>query len=131
MDWTSSGRSTTYTIYDGNYLNYQNDPATLGRSRSDIMKEAIKTVLNSVNDMNVGLMRFNHTEGGTIIRAPSDLDTNRAAILGDIDSLPADGFTPLSETLFETALFWQGLGANYGDSLYRCGGAFNTGPDGL
>ena len=114
--WGSSGRSTTYTVHDGNYLNYQNDPATFNLSRSDIMKEVTKRVLNSVNDMNVGLMRFNRTEGGTIIRAPSDLDSNRATILAEIDALPANGWTPLSESLFETALFWQGLPVNYGES---------------
>ncbi len=113
--WGSSGRSTTYTIHDGNYLNYQNDPATQDLSRSDIMKEVTKTVLNSVNDMNVGLMRFNNTEGGTIIRAPIDLDDNRATILAEIDDLDADGWTPLSEALFETALFWQGLPAHYAE----------------
>ena len=114
--WGSSGRSTTYTIHDGNYLNYQNDPATQDISRSDIMKEATKKVLNSVNNMNVGLMRFNNTEGGTIIRAPIDLDANRAALNLQIDGLDADGWTPLSEALFETALFWQGLSANYAET---------------
>ena len=114
--WGSSGRSTTYTVHDGNYLNYQNDPATFNLSRSDIMKEVTKKVLNSVNDMNVGLMRFNRTEGGTIIRAPIDLDSNRATLLAEIDALPADGWTPLSESLFETALFWQGLPVNYGEN---------------
>ena len=114
IDWSSSGYNVTYTVYDGNYLNYKNDPATRDLSRSDVMKEVIKTVLNSMNDMNVGIMRFNRKEGGAIIRAPIDLDTNRAAILQDIDSLNADGWTPLSESLFETALFWQGLPAHYG-----------------
>jgi type IV pilus assembly protein PilY1 len=114
--WGSSGRSTTYTIHDGNYLNYQNDPATFTLSRSDIMKEVTKKVLNSVNDMNVGLMRFNRTEGGTIVRAPTDLDANRAQILAQIDALPADGWTPLAESLFETALFWQGLPVHYGEN---------------
>ena len=114
--WGSSGKSTTYTIHDGNYLNYQNDPATQDLSRSQIMKNATKTVLNSVNDMNVGLMRFNSTQGGTIIRAPVDLDSNRQALLDQIDGLPADGWTPLAETLFETALMWQGLPAHFADA---------------
>ena len=111
---TSSGYNVEYKVYDGNYLNYKNDPATQDLSRSDIMKEVTKKVLNSVNDMNVGIMRFNKTQGGVIIRAPIDLDTNRAAIMQDIDSLNADGWTPLSESLFEAALFWQGLPAHYG-----------------
>ena len=126
--WGSSGRSTTYTIHDGNYLNYQNDPATFNLSRSDIMKEVTKKVLNSINDMNVGLMRFNDTEGGTIIRAPSDLDSNRATILAEIDALPANGWTPLSESLFETALFWQGLGANYGEVTTDSAAVVSTNP---
>jgi len=117
IDWTSSDRNVEYKIWDGNYLNYRKDPATKILSRSAILKEATKTVLNAVNDMNVGLMRFNDTEGGVIIRAPIDLDANRAAILTDIDNLDADGFTPLSETLFETALFWQGLPAYYGENI--------------
>ena len=113
--WGSSGKSTTYTIHDGNYLNYKNDPATQDLSRSQIMKNVTKKVLNSVNDMNVGLMRFNKKEGGTIIRAPIDLDDNRQAILDQIDGLDADGWTPLSEALFESALFWQGLPENFGE----------------
>ena len=126
LAWGSSGRSTTYSIHDGNYLNYQNDPASVTLSRSDIMKVATKAVLNSVDSMNVGLMRFNNTEGGTIIRAPVDLDANRAAILAQIDGLPASGWTPLSESLFETALFWQGLPVNYGEI-----GVNGTDPAGL
>ena len=116
VSWGSSGVNMTYSIFDGNYLNYKKDPATQDLSRSQIMKNVTKTVLNSVNDMNVGLMRFNNKEGGTIIRAPVDLDTNRAAILAQIDALPADGWTPLSETLLESALFWQGLPANFGEA---------------
>jgi type IV pilus assembly protein PilY1 len=114
--WGSSGANVTYTVYDGNYLNYQNDPTTDRITRLQIMQDVTKTVLNSTNNMNVGLMQFNNNEGGTVIRAPSDLNTNRAAILADIDNLRANGFTPLSETLFENALFWMGLSANYGES---------------
>jgi type IV pilus assembly protein PilY1 len=116
--WGSSGVNMTYSIYDGNYLNYQSDPATRDISRSEVMKEVTKKVLNSVNDMNVGLMRFNNSEGGVVIQAPIDLDTNREAILAEVDGVNADGWTPLSETLFENALFWQGLPAYYGE-LYE------------
>jgi type IV pilus assembly protein PilY1 len=81
------------------------------------MKDATKRLLNSVNDMNVGLMRFNVEDGGVIMQAPIDLDANRAEILSNIDSLDADGFTPLSEPLFEAALLWQGLPAHYGEII--------------
>ncbi len=116
--WGSGGVNMTYSMYDGNYLNYRQDPATRDLSRSNIMKEVTQKVLNSVNDMNVGIMRFNRTEGGVVIQAPIDLDTNRAAILATVESVNADGWTPLSETLFESALFWHGLPAHYGE-LYE------------
>lgn len=117
LAWGSSGKSTTYTIHDGNYLNYKNDPATQDLSMSQIMKNATKNVLNSVNDMNVGLMRFNNTEGGVIIQAPVDLDTNRVSLNNQIDALDHDGWTPLSESLFETALYWQGLPGHYAETI--------------
>jgi type IV pilus assembly protein PilY1 len=115
IDWTSSGYNTSYKIYDGNYLNYKKDPATQDTSRAEIMQEVTKTVLNSVDNMNVGIMRFNEREGGVVLLAPTDLDTNRASILTTIDSLNPYVWTPLAETLFESALFWQGLPANYGN----------------
>lgn len=114
IDWTSSGKNITYTAFDGNYLNYLEDPRSVSKSRSDVMKDVTKTVLSSISDMNVGFMRFNETGGGPVIMAPIDLDTNRAAIMAMIDTLEPDGWTPLSETLFESALYWQGLPAHFG-----------------
>ena len=115
VSWGSSGVNVTYTIYDGNYLNYLKDPATRYLSRSDVMKEVVAKVLNSASNMNVGLMRFNGENGGTVVQAPLDLDANRADILARVDSLDADGFTPLAESIFESALLWQGLPAHYGE----------------
>ncbi len=117
LDYSSSGLGTPTAIFDGNYLNYKLDPTTQDISRSDIMKQVTKQVLNSVNNMNVGIMRFNNQEGGPILLAPTDLDTNRATILSTIDNLGADGWTPLAETIFESALYWQGLAANYGETI--------------
>ena len=115
--WGSSGRNTTYSIYDGNFLNYLQDPTSVDQSRSDVMKDVTKKVLSSVTDMNVGFMRFNNQGGGPVIMAPIDLDTNRAAIMAMIDTLQPGGWTPLSETLFESALYWQGLAAHYGENI--------------
>jgi type IV pilus assembly protein PilY1 len=115
IDWTSSGQNLTYTMFDGNFLNYQKDPATQDTSRAEIMQEVTKNVLNSVTNMNVGIMRFNDRAGGVVLLAPTDLDTNRASILSTIDTLDPFVWTPLAETLFESALFWQGLPANYGN----------------
>jgi type IV pilus assembly protein PilY1 len=114
VSWGSSPRNYSYTVYTGNYINWKNSPETVILSRSDIMKEVAKKVLSSVNNLNVGLMRFNSTEGGTVILGLTDLDDNRQAVLDTIDDLPADGWTPLSETLYESALYWRGMAEHFG-----------------
>ena len=114
VSWGSSPRNYSYTVYTGNYINWKNSPASVSMRRTDIMKEVTKKVLSSVNDLNVGLMRFNNEHGGTVILGLTDLDNNRAAVMNAIDSLPASGWTPLSETLYESALYWRGMAENYG-----------------
>lgn len=124
LAWGSAPASVTYTVYDGNYLNWKASPQTVDLRKIDILKAVSTAVLQSISDVNVGIMRFNGAEGGPVIKAMSDLNTNRAAILDTIDGLPANGSTPLSETLFESALYWHGLNAHYGT-------VGNTDPDAL
>jgi type IV pilus assembly protein PilY1 len=81
------------------------------------MKEVTKKVLSSVNNLNVGLMRFNDRDGGPVILGITDLDANRTMVMNAIDSLPANGRTPLSETLYESALYWRGMPAHYGELI--------------
>ncbi len=114
VSWGSAPRNISYTIYKGNFLNWKASPATVVMSRTDIMKAVATKVLSSVNNLNVGLMRFSNGNGGAVVLDITDLDTNRQAVLDAIDSLPASGVTPLSETLFEAALFWRGMPAHYG-----------------
>jgi len=114
LSWGSAPRNLSYTIYDGNYLNWKASPVTISMDRMDIMKSVTKKVLQSVTNMNVGIMRFNNMDGGPVIAAMQDLDTNRSSISATIDTLDHDGRTPLAETLYENALYWLGLPAHYG-----------------
>jgi len=113
VSWGSAPRNLAYTVFDGNYLNWNASPANVNMQRIDILKSVSKKVLSSVNNMNVGIMRFSGSTGGAVIQAMTDLDANRAMILSTIDALPADGNTPLSETLYENALYWLGNTAHY------------------
>ncbi|MDH3532232.1 MAG: PilC/PilY family type IV pilus protein [Gammaproteobacteria bacterium] len=115
VSWGSPPRNIDYTVYDGNYLNWKANPETVSLSRSVIMKEVTKKVLSSVNNLNVGLMRFDGNDGGAVILDITDLDANRQTVLDAVDQIPATGNTPLSETLYEAALFWRGMPAKYGD----------------
>ena len=44
-----------------------------------------------------------------------DLDANRTDIVNTVNAIPSGGRTPVSETLFEAALYWRGLPAYYGE----------------
>jgi type IV pilus assembly protein PilY1 len=117
VGWGSSPRHISYTMYSGNYLNWKNSPVNTRLTRSVIMKEVTKKVLSSVNNLNVGLMRFNNMDGGPVILGMTDLDANRQDVLDAINSLPANGRTPLSETLYESALYWRGMPAYFGENI--------------
>ncbi len=117
ISWGSAPRNLSYTFYDGNYLNWRNSPVNASITRMDLVKAATKSVLQSITNVNVGLMRFNKREGGPVIKALGDLDANRASIFATIDGLTAQGSTPVSETLYEAALYWRGMDAKYGEEI--------------
>jgi type IV pilus assembly protein PilY1 len=114
VSWGSPPRNISYTVYDGNYLNWQILGEIDTLSRSVIMKETAKKVLSSVHNLNVGLMRFDGDDGGAVILDITDLDSMRQTVLDAVDAIGAAGNTPLSETLYEAALYWRGMNAHYG-----------------
>jgi len=118
LSWGSAPRNLGYTFFDGNYLNWKNSPNNVSMSRSNIMKEVTTKVLSSVNNLNVGLMRFDGNDGGPVILDMTDLDNNRQTVIDAVGLLPASGVTPLSEVFYESALFWRGMTAHYGQPAF-------------
>jgi len=117
LSWGSSPRNLSYINYDGNYLNWKTSPVKANIERIDIVKAVTTAVLTSISGINVGIMRFNKDDGGTVIKALSDLDADNDSILATVDSLSATDNTPLSETLYEAALYWRGMAAHYGELI--------------
>jgi len=117
LSWGSAPRNLAYVMYDGNYLNWKKSPVNADISRIDIVKAVVSAVLRTINGVNVGLMRFNNNEGGMVQKAMQDLETNRAAIIAEVNGLDTDLWTPLSETFYEAALYWRGMGAKYGEEV--------------
>jgi type IV pilus assembly protein PilY1 len=124
VDWGSNPTHRIYTVYDSNYLNWYYNPPGTSMRRTDIVKAVTKNVLGSIKDVNVGFMRFYNSQGGPVTHAIKDLDANRAQANAIVDALPASGYTPLSETMYEAALYYSGLPAEYG-------GLSSTDPDAL
>jgi len=128
IDWGTSPTHRIVTVYDPNFLNWYHNPPGSSMSRTDIVKSVTKNVLGSINDVNVGLMRFNFSQGGPVIFGLKDLDANRSTINSVIDDIPASGWTPLSETLYEAALYYSGLPAVYGDGATDPDALVSTNP---
>ncbi|MEM7431476.1 MAG: PilC/PilY family type IV pilus protein [Pseudomonadota bacterium] len=124
VNWGSAPAHKIITVYDPNYLNWFYNPPGTSMRRTDIVKAVTKNVLGSIQDVNVGFMRFHHSQGGPVIHAIKDLDDNRAEANSIVDGIPASGWTPLSETLYESALYWRGMPGDYG-------GTSATDPDAL
>ena len=117
LSWGSAPRNLDYTFYDGNYLNWKTSGAMANIERIDIVKAVVAAVMKSITNVNVGIQRFNDRDGGPIIQGLTDIDTDRASVLAAINSLNADGATPLSEVMYEAALYWRGMDAFYGENI--------------
>ena len=117
IEWKSNSVSAGVTLYDGNYLNYRATPELVQARKIDIVQDVSRVVMNSIEKVNVGVMRFNDADGGPVIQDVVDIDTNRTAIIDAITNILPAGRTPLSETLYEAARFWRGLPAYYGQNI--------------
>jgi type IV pilus assembly protein PilY1 len=116
QDAISWRRLDTVTVYDANYLNWYYGP-TGPESRSQVMKDVATSLVGSINNVNIGLMRYNSNgQGGRLVHAVEDVGTSRDTIISAINDLPADGTTPLSETLYEAARYWMGRDPDYGNA---------------
>ncbi|RKZ11460.1 hypothetical protein DRQ50_13570, partial [bacterium] len=104
-----------YKLYDGNYLNWKNGAGTVIKSRLEVVQDATKNLLDGLTDINVGLMRFNHSQGGPVLHEIAPIDTARASIKTAIDSMNHAGWTPLSETLYEAGQYYAGRAVDYGN----------------
>ncbi len=118
ISWGSGDAAQPYTVYDGNYLNWKENPETVDLPKLDVVKAVTKNLMNAIENVNVGLMRFTGSDGGRVLHAVSPIDTDRTVILNKIAALADGGNTPIAETLYESALYWRGLDALYESALY-------------
>ncbi len=112
--WGASPTDQRYTVYQANYVNWYYGTTT-STPKIDIVKDVTTNLVSGINGVNVGLMRFNVNNGGTIINAIDDIATNRSTLVSAIAGLAADDWTPLSEVLYEAGLYYRGAAIDYGN----------------
>jgi type IV pilus assembly protein PilY1 len=119
LDW---GVATVYTFFSGNYLNWLNSPPEpTFVSRLDVVKAVGTALAYSIDNVNLGLMRFSTlgvpgdpAEGGMIAHEIAPISGARATITDRLNSFQAQGFTPLAETLYEAGQYFAGRDVDYG-----------------
>ncbi len=114
--WASA---SNVTVFDGNWLNWNGNPPTVTKTRLEVVQEVTNQVIESLDNINVGIMRFNRDEGGPVIKQLEEVLSSRETAQQVVDALDADGFTPLSETLYEAGQYLAQRPVDYG----------NVGPD--
>lgn len=126
-------------MYSVNYLNWKYGPKgptgqPIGRkTRLQIAKDVLTEVVTDVKGVRLGLMAFNQLEkapatgkktanssGAHLVKAVTDLDdANRAAFITSINALNASSATPLTESLYESYLYFRGETPLFGGSAYQ------------
>jgi type IV pilus assembly protein PilY1 len=126
LDWDSSSNSVnrTYTFYNANYVNWWFNPPIADRSRLQIVQEAASNLVQNLNDVNLGLMRYSNNggggdttaEGGMVTFPVSNVADFRDELVASIQANTADGSTPLSETLYEAHQYMVGDNVFFGEN---------------
>ena len=124
ITWSSNNTNLTYVMYAGNWLNWYYNTTDLAiKTRLQIVQEVANSLANSIDDVNLGLMRYSNNggtnsetvaEGGMVMQPITDITTSRTAIINTINSFAPDGFTPLSETLYEAGQYFAGRSVDFG-----------------
>ncbi|BDF93624.1 type IV pili system adhesin PilY [Pseudoalteromonas sp. KAN5] len=83
-------------------------------SRLGIARDAMSQLVDENEDIDFGLMRFNGTSGGYVL---SGIGSSTSTIKTTIANLPADGGTPLTETLWEAYLYITGRDVYFGKNV--------------
>ena len=101
-------------LLTGNYLNYLSFVQEL---RIDVLRRAVKDVIDNTSGINLGVMRFDEDGGGGFIDVGiDDIDLTGNEIVKRVNLYGTEGLTPLAETLYESYLYLSGSKPEYGDN---------------
>lgn len=118
----------SYRIYSANYMNwYYGSQASATRTRLEIAQDVISTIVEANTGIDFGLAVFNRNYDGNY-KGSSAYDgarvvqriienmtaTNRANLVNVVNSLDAEGSTPICESVYEAYRYLSGGAVKYG-----------------
>jgi len=110
-------KGNSKSFYTGNYLNWYHSTTHVTSTRLDVVRDVVKDLTRSLSNINLGLMRFDRYSDGGIVDVPvEDITTSAEKIRSKLDDYEADGGTPLSEAMYEAALYYRGDEWDFGSS---------------
>lgn len=122
--WSATNVGTQLYLFSPNYIRYNANPPTVETeySRLDVVKTAVATLLNSVSNVNVGLIRYDTDAHGGMVMAPIQplTDTYRDDLISTVNGFLPAGGTPLSETYFEAYNYLAGKDVQFGETSEIC-----------
>ncbi|PJG59409.1 pilus assembly protein [Aeromonas cavernicola] len=125
-----TGGTDNLTLYSANYLRWYHAPAQFSASRLTVAKQALQELVRTTPAVDFGLAVFNHNDGdatnnkngGRVIRqiigGDTILSSGKTAsqdIIDQANSLSAETWTPLCETMYEAYRYFGGLDVYFGD----------------
>lgn len=120
---TWSGVGSTYRLWTANYLNFRHGPGVpTKQTRLKIVRDAAMALTSSLENVNLGLMRYSsNAQGGYVLQPVADVDLNNHRqnvydTLAGFDDYEGDGYTPLSETYYESLLYYRGEQWDFGST---------------
>ncbi|MEZ5499267.1 MAG: PilC/PilY family type IV pilus protein [Steroidobacteraceae bacterium] len=120
ISWTNA---SVYRLYSANWLNWnESAPQPATATRLQTVQAAARSLINSLDGVNIGLMRFSNdpdsatdlAAGGMVVHEIADISQTRTSLTNAINSLTAEGQTPLSETLYEAQRYFSGSPVDFG-----------------
>ena len=131
------GNEPRFSFYSANYINYFYGGGEGARkTRLDIVKEVARDMIENLENVNLGLMRYSNNEngntenaarGGMVTYPITELtDTTRDEMSAQVDSWTPGGYTPLSETFYEAHQYLSGGAVDFGDISHLSPGRPNS-----
>ncbi|MFK8015497.1 MAG: pilus assembly protein [Gammaproteobacteria bacterium] len=98
----------------------------LGRDRMEVMQDVANDFVANMENVNIGLMRYDirvgsgdaYADGGMVTHEVAEVESNRVSLTERINDIVHAGNTPLQETYLESAYYWMGAPALFGVNAY-------------